>query len=115
MKKLLALLLALTMCVSLAACGDGNAEKRKELTELYNQVATVYNELAPAAQENGWMDDAQTAAEIEAMAASLPQIADYLEGKGSQDADIDKMIEVMKTLAPAMDELAERVSVPYEG
>lgn len=148
MKKLFALLLAMMMVACLAACGDteepaddtgsdsqltepaesvtildsnGNEvseETIQELTEAYNAVAVPYNEIATAANENGWMADEQTAAEIEALnetlgfiGAGLTEDLTMLEG-----TDFEELISLLTNdLAPALDELTERVSVPYEG
>lgn len=148
MKKLLALLLAMMMVACLAACGDteepaedtGSDAQLTEpaesvtitdnngvevtedtiaaLTEAYNAVAVPYNEIATAANENGWMADEQTAAEIEALnetlgfvGAALTEDLTMLEG-----TDFEALISILTDeLAPALTELTERVSVPYEG
>ena len=90
MKKLFALLLATMLVMNLTACGgdssseqtaaetaaeteaaeeavsaDGPTEEQlAALTEAYNQAATLYNDVAVAVNENGWMNDEQTAADI---------------------------------------------------
>lgn len=131
MKKLLALLLALMMCASLAACGgddstpdggDGGTgvvtdESLKPLAEVYNKIAPIYNEAYDNAEANGWMDDEQTAAEIQALNAMLGPIGTGLTGDSDalEGADIDGLTTQLEELIPAVQELAERVSVPYEG
>lgn len=130
MKKLLSLLLALIMCASLAACGggddatpdDGGAavvtdEALKPLAEVYNKIAPIYNEAYENAEANGWMEDEQTAAEIQALNAMLGPIGAGLAGESDMldGADIEGLTAQLEELIPATEELAERVSVPYEG
>ena len=134
MKKLLALLLAPVMCLSLAACGgsdeptdsvtitdkNGEAvsqETLTELTEAYNAIAVPYNEIATAANENGWMADEQTAAELNALSTTLSFIGTGLTEDITmlEGSDFDALISSLENELPAiMDTLAERVSVPYE-
>lgn len=130
MKKLLSLLLALIMCASLAACGGGDDatsddggtgvvtdEALKPLAEAYNKIAPIYNEAYENADANGWMEDEQTAAELQTLGATLSGIGAGLTGESDmlEGADIDGMVETLEGLVPAVQELAERVSVPYEG
>ena len=170
MKKLFTLLIAMMMCLSLAACGgsdepaeteaaaqaveteaveeeieeeeevaeeaeeaeeagaavtitDKNGEevsqeKLTELAEAYNAIAIPFNEAVTAANENGWMADEQTATEMDALSGTLSFIGTGL----SQDitmldgSDFDALINTLANeLPPLVEELAERVSVPYEG
>lgn len=131
MKKLLALLLALMMCASLAACGGGDEpassdeggagvvtdEALKPLAEVYNKIAPIYNEAYENAETNGWMEDEQTAAEIQALSAMLGPVGTGLAGESDMldGADIEGLTTQLEELIPAIEELAERVSVPYEG
>ena len=108
-KKLLYLLLALTMCASLTACGGGDntasttsssggdttptAPSSTEdstdgptdaqlsaLTEAYNQVATLYNGVATMAQENGWTDDQETVDALQTISAMMEPVGEALSG-----------------------------------
>ena len=147
MKKILALLLSLMLVLSLAACGDDTPdttvdeepavtdevetpaedeevpegritdEQLADLTAAYNNVAVPYTEIATAVNENGWMKDEQTAAEMKALSDTLGFI-----GKGLTEdislldgSDFDALIDYLANeFPPALEELSERVSVPYE-
>ena len=92
-------------------------EQLADLTAAYNNVAVPYNEIATAVNENGWMNDEQTAAEMKALSDTLGFI-----GKGlTEDIslldgnDFDALIDYLENeFPPALEELSERVSVPYE-
>lgn len=147
MKKILALLLSLMLVLSLAACGDDTPdttvdeepavtdevetpaedeevpegritdEQLADLTAAYNNVAVPYNEIVGMVNENGWMDDAQTAAEMEAMGNVLGFIGHGLtEDISALDGtDFEALIDKLENeVPPALEELSERVSVPYE-
>ena len=134
MKKFLALLLALMMCLSLAACGgdssedsaaedaavseDGPTSKQiQAVTEAYNQVATLYNEVATTANENGWMADEQTAADIQTIGATLEPVGTALTGDLSalDGADFDALPDALLEYVPDLEALAEKVAEPYGG
>lgn len=163
MKKFLAMLLAMVMCMSTVACGgsdeaagtgssdsdvtsesegdesegdesegddsegsvtitDQNGEevsqeKLEELKEAYNAIAVSYNEIATAANENGWMADEQTAAELDAVGTTLGFIGTGLTEDITMldGSDFDTLIDKLQNELPvALEEMAERVSVPYE-
>ena len=92
-------------------------EQLADLTAAYNNVAVPYNEIATAVNENGWMNDEQTATEMKALSDTLGFI-----GKGlTEDIslldgnDFDALIDYLENeFPPALEELSERVSVPYE-
>ena len=92
-------------------------EQLADLTAAYNNVAVPYNEIATAVNENGWMKDEQTAAEMKALSDTLGFI-----GKGLTEdislldgSDFDALIDYLENeFPPALEELRERVSVPYE-
>ena len=140
MKKFLALLLAAMMILCLVACGSEEVtepetedpttaagvansddaeisdEQLKALTEAYNQVAPIFNEVYAAAEENGWVTDEPTATEINAVNATLGTIGKALTEdltmlNGCED--FDALINGVLAFGPALEELAERVSVPY--
>lgn len=89
MKKLGCLLLALVLCVSLVACGGSNKGPGKEqlenLTNAYNQVATLYNEVATNAQANGWMEDEGALFWLQ----SAGDLLDEIEAGLPEDVDMD--------------------------
>lgn len=113
-KKLLSILLTLVMCFSLAACGGD--DRLKELKDLFNQVVEPYNEALTLAQENGWMADEVTQTELNTMSAVLDPLGEMLSEGGSEltDEDYDAFTKLLEEWLPAMDELVQRVSVPYE-
>ena len=127
MKKLTAFLLALVMCLGLAACGgdvsvSGDSsdtgitnEQVATLTEVYNQIAPVYNAVYVAAEENGWLADEQTAAELDAVAGTMSVIGTALTEDLSmlEGADIDALPELLLQFVPELEAMAERVSVPF--
>ena len=91
--------------------------RQLDLTAAYNNVAVPYNEIATTVNENGWMNDEQTAAEMKALSDTLGFI-----GKGLTEdislldgSDFDALIDYLENeFPPALEELSERVSVPYE-
>ena len=128
MKKLLSLMLALMLCFGLAACGgnesgsgstDGGIvvtdDALKPLAEVYNSLAPVYNEVYEAAEANGWLEDEQTAAELQALGGTLSYVSTGLTEDSSilENADIDGLVTQLQGLLPAIESLKERVSVPY--
>lgn len=133
MKKFVALLLAMMMVFTLAACGgsdeptgtgltdmNGNEVTQDtidKLTEAYNAIAVPYNEIATTANENGWMEDEQTAAEFNALSSTLGFIGTALTEDLSMldGSDFDAIIEKLENEFPtALDILSERVSDPYD-
>ena len=92
-------------------------EQLADLTAAYNNVAVPYNEIATAVNENGWMNDEQTATEMKALSDTLGFIGkgrtediSLLDGSG-----FDALIDYLENeFPPALEELSERVSVPYE-
>ena len=130
MKKFLALFLAMMMALSLAACGGGSPaddasvsgdgptkEQIQAVTEAYNQVATLYNEVATTANENGWMADAQTAADIQTIGGTLEPVGTALAGDMSalDGADFDALPSALLEYVPDLEALAEKVAEPYGG
>ena len=92
-------------------------EKLAELTEAYNNVAVPYNEIANLVNENGWMADEQTKAEMNALNSTLETVAAALTDTSKLDGvDVDALIASLSDELPgALVELKDRVSVPYEG
>lgn len=130
MKKWIALLLAVMMCLSMAACStedvaqvadNSNAEISDEqleaLMEAYNVVAPLYNEAYDAAESNGWLADELTAAEIEAVNATLGVISQALtEDLTMLDgSDFEALPAALLEMEEPLREMIERVSEPYAG
>ena len=139
MKKFLALLLALMMVLSLAACGSDEPEDSAPVSEdgptteqtqavtdealipvanAVNEVAPIFNEVYETAEANGWLEDEQTATELQAVMGTLTFTQSALTDDPSKlenVTDFDALAESILQLAPALEEIAERVSVPYEG
>lgn len=137
MKKLTALLLALTMCLALAACGgdvsgdvsvnDDSAvvadnsgtsitdEQIKTLAEAYNQIAPLYNEVYVAAEKNGWLNDEQFAAEINAVGSTMGVIGQALTEDISmlEGADVDALPELLLQFVPELEKMAQKVATPF--
>ena len=98
--------------------GRISEEKLAELTEAYNNVAVPYNEIANLVNENGWMADEQTNAEMNAMNSTLGTVGTALTEDISMldGVDVDALIAALSDELPgALAELKDRVSVPYEG
>ena len=98
--------------------GRISEEKLAELTEAYNNVAVPYNEIANLVNENGWMADEQTNAEMNAMNSTLGTVGTALTEDISMldGVDVDVLIAALSDELPgALAELKDRVSVPYEG
>lgn len=134
MKKAVSILLLLLLCLSLAACGGGGTEsgtktasipegaditedQLKNLAEAYNALAPNYNKALEDAEANGWMEDEKTAAEIQAMGATMTMVSQALTEDLTilNGADIDGIIATLESLPDAVQELADRVSEPYGG
>ena len=99
--------------------GRINDDELARLTEAYNAVAVPYNEIATMVNENGWMADEQTNAEMTALQNTLGFIGTGLTEDISMldGSDFEALIDSLtdEQLPSALDELRERVSVPYEG
>jgi len=96
---------------------DITQEQLVALAEAYNKVAPIYNEAYTLAEANGWLADEQTNLELETVnntmgfiAAGLTEDPTLLDG-----SDFDALTDTILQLAPALEEVIERVSVPYEG
>lgn len=144
MKKLVSLLLALVMCALLVACGGNDSgsdatnddagnvadnaddagstagptdEQLQALTEAYNQVAVLYNDVVTTAQGNGWTADEQTSNTIQTMGIILDPVGQALSGDMSllEGADFDTLPDTVLEILPDLETLSEKVAVPYEG
>lgn len=144
-KKLVSLLLALAMCASLAACGDNGSSapnssaggstsgtagnsgsgtvsgptdaQLSTLTDAFNQVAVLYNDVAIAAQTNGWTADQETEAAIQTIGNMLDPVGQALSGDMSalSGANFDTLPGALLELLPELEALSEKVAAPYGG
>lgn len=140
MKKILVLMMALIMILSLAACGgddtpepevanpavsDGNVEdwnykdvtpeQIQALADIVKQMEPLYNEAVSAAKENGWEADELTVQELNTvyvmLDAAIHGVADPGEYEGTED--MDAVVESYQLLLDAMPDLINKVSAPY--
>ena len=92
-------------------------EKLIPLANAVNQVIVVYNDVYALAEENGWLADEQTAAELQAVMGTLTFAQSGLTDDPSKlenVQDFDELANQILSLESALNEVAERVSVPYE-
>ena len=68
-------------------------EKLAELTEAYNNVAVPYNEIANLVNENGWMADEQTNAEMKAMSSTLGTVGTAITEYDFSQVDLDALLD----------------------
>lgn len=119
MKKTISLLLALVLCLSLAACGGKKGPSEEQLTAItdaYNKAADLYKEVSSNAQDNGWMEDQETADAIKAIGDKLEPIGKALDGDISglgKDADLDQLPEELRSYLPELESLEDKVSKRY--
>ena len=107
MKKLVSLLLALVICLSLAACGGPD---KQPAIDAHNNAATAINALTelinadPAAYA-----DYVDFEEMESLIELLNQCGEYLEnGKDLEQEDLDEWVEVCQEVEQwALDVRAE--------
>lgn len=121
--KFQALILILALCLSMTVCGvgcaeaaDPTADQLQALTEAYNQVAVLYNDIATSINENGWLNDEQIAADIQTIGATLGTIGTALsDGDMSalEGADWDTLPDMLLEYVPILETLAEQVSLLY--
>lgn len=116
MRKVVSLVLALLLAAGLCAC-SGDDDQITALAEVYNRLAPMYNEAYDNAEANGWMEDAQTAAELNAVGSTLGPLGESLSGDRSdlEDVDIEGLIKSLEELEPSLQEPVDRVSEPYGG
>ena len=102
MKKLIALVLVLVMCLSLVACGGPD---KQPAIDSYNRCSEAYNEFVAYGNEHL---DAFTDEDIEffnAIADYLSECADKLEGDTEfTQEEIDEMVEMFDEFTGVMEE-----------
>lgn len=111
---------ALSEKVSVPYEGDGDVVTDDALVPLantYNELTILFNAVYEVAEANGWLADEQTSTELDAVYETLNYIGSGLTDDPSilDDVDLDALVEELQQFGPAMEEMAERVSVPYEG
>jgi len=138
MKKLLVLMMAFAMTLSLAACG-GNAEppastpestpaaaERKDnvtpeqaaaIVDIMAKMGPLYEEAAAAATANGWDQDELAVQELNAVYAIMDSARvglGELDGYGDTSTeDIDAVIEQYQAMLDEMPNLVTKYSEPY--
>ena len=102
--------------------GEGEAVVTDEalipVANAVNEVVPIFNEVYELAEANGWLEDEQTATELQTVMGTLTFTQSALTDDPSKlenVTDFDALAESILQLAPALEEIAERVSVPYEG
>lgn len=90
-------------------------EALKPLANAYNELANIYNEVYTTAEANGWLEDEQTSAELDAVYAMVTYTGSGLTDDPSklEDADLDGLTKQLEDLVPEVEAIGERVSVPY--
>ncbi|MBR4863288.1 MAG: hypothetical protein IKU07_01825 [Oscillospiraceae bacterium] len=102
MKKLIALVLALVLTLSLAACGNTS---KKLATEALDAASKAFNELADKMNEDiGYYEDSAVEA-ITEMALMLEENKQLLEN--SKEFTQEQLNELMKEFQSILDKVAE--------
>jgi len=144
MKKLLVLMMALAMTLSLAACGGDNAapstpdastpastpatterqdnvtpEQAAAIVDIMAKMGPLYNEAAEAATKNGWDKDETAVEELNMVYAIMDSARvglGELDGYGdTSKEDIDAVIEQYQAMLDEMPNLVAKFSEPYAG
>lgn len=114
MKKILAIVLALVLVLSLAGCG-GSA-KKKEATDAYNDLAKKFNEISAKINENPGVVNEATVSDFVTMAELLNTYGDMLrDGEDQTDEKYDEMIEWFSAVDENLDYIIEVVDQTLEG
>lgn len=94
MKKIIALLLALTMCISLVACGVN--PKKTEAIDAFNSGNTAFNAVASLINENPTLVDEELITLCQEMAAELANYKKTVENDTDyEDSAYDEIITRM--------------------
>ena len=110
MKKLIALLLALVMCLSLAACGGG--PDVQPAIDAYNQCSEAYNGFVAYGNEHLDEFSEEDIEFFNAIADYLNECADKLENDSEfTQEEIDEMVEMFDEFTGVMEE----VMADFEG
>ena len=94
-KKLVAVMLAATLVISLAGCsGSDENSKKKQATDAFNDTATKFNKVATLINENAGVIDDDTISTFQEMSSVLSEYTELLsQDDVLDDAKYDEMIE----------------------
>ena len=107
MKKLLTILLAAVLCLSLAACGGSDPDKQPAI-DAYNKLAENYNKFVEISNEDlsGWSEE-----DIDYMNSIADAITQYGEQLKSDDEltqeQLDEMVEACNEFNGIIEEYLE--------
>lgn len=91
MKKLITLLMAVVMCISIIACGGVD---KQPAIDAFNKASNAFNEAAAVINENPSAYDQEVINVMKEMAALLNQHKELLEGDTEIDEEkLNEMIE----------------------
>lgn len=95
--------------------GDGADAQFDAVTDAYNQVADIFNDVVDTAEANGWTADPDTMAIFEIVNATLAPVGQALSGDMSalEGFDLDQLTSTILEYVPELQQLKEQVSVPY--
>lgn len=88
MKKLCVVLLALAICVSMAACGDDGLDRQPAL-DAYNRAAAALKEVGGL-----FAGDSDLLGEYEELSDMLEVCGEGLKGDDVTQEDLDELIEI---------------------
>ena len=95
MKKLLALVMALALSLSLAACGGGDSVDSEAIISAFNTASTALGEVSALAQENLDLLDQETVDALTQMAAAFGAYKEEIEaGELSQERASELLTEL---------------------
>ena len=94
-RKLVAVMLAATLAISLAGCsGSDENSKKKQATDAFNDTATEFNKVATLVNENAGVIDDDTISTFQEMSSVLSEYTELLsQDTVLDDAKYDEMIE----------------------
>jgi len=107
MKKLIALLLALVMCLSLAACGGPD---KQPAIDAFNAANTVFNEVANVMNENPDDFDQEMFDGMNSIATALAEYRELLE---SDEEITEEMLDEMIAWFASVEEVIAETKAEY--
>ena len=112
MKKPILMVLLLALAI-MAVAGCGSSVDYSKLVEANQKLADAYNEQQPIMAQNGWEADEVTSAEFAAIANTVDQMNSIITAKDSTQDTVDDLTTNVEAMVTAMDDIAQKVSVPY--